>query len=82
MPESCLPPAHSATLPSLEALARRYAALPRVDAETLIDAQVSTAIREWRVTDATFWQRVKFRSRMIRTAAPRSTAFAQDSTDR
>ncbi len=55
----------------LERLARQFAALPRDDAEAAIDLQVGTAIRQWRVSDATFWQRVKFRSRMIRTVAER-----------
>lgn len=63
----------SAALPptphGLESNARRLAAMPREQAERVIDAQVAGAIREWRVSDATFWQRVKFRSRMIRTAA-------------
>jgi hypothetical protein len=42
--------------------------MSRDEAELVIDAHVATAVREWRVADATFWQRVKFRSRMIRTA--------------
>jgi hypothetical protein len=55
----------------LEAAARRFAAMDRHEAELLIDGHVAAAIREWRVADATLWQRVKFRSRMIRTAGMR-----------
>lgn len=58
-------PAHA---PALEGIARRYAAMPRTDAEALIDQQVALAVKEWRIADATFWQRVRFRSRMMRTA--------------
>ena len=54
--------------PGIEVAARRFAAKSRDEAELVIDAHVATAVREWRVADATFWQRVKFRSRMIRTA--------------
>ncbi|GAA0658516.1 hypothetical protein FHT00_002108 [Sphingomonas insulae] len=65
MPSS---PAHpTAALPNLEPLARRFAAMTQDDAEAAIDIQVANAIREWRISDATFWQRIKFRSRMIRT---------------
>ncbi len=58
-----------ASQPALELAARRYAAMARIDAEALIDEQVAAAIRAWRVADATIWQRIKFRSRMIRTAS-------------
>ncbi len=71
-----MPSSHSLpqSAPMLEGVARRYAAVERAEAETLIDQQVAAAIREWRVADATFWQRVKFRSRMIRAA----TALRRD----
>jgi len=52
----------------LEDAARRFAAMPQAEAETVIDLHVAEALRAWRVADATVWQRVKFRSRMIRTA--------------
>lgn len=61
---------------NLDAMCHRFAALPAGEAETLIDAYVVQAISEWRVTDATFWQRVKFRSRMIRATARCQPAFA------
>ena len=53
----------------LDPMGRRFAAMSAGEAETLIDTYVVQAISEWRVTDATFWQRVKFRSRMIRATA-------------
>lgn len=66
MPASSLPPPPQAL--DLEPLAQRFAAMEPDAAECAIDAQVAIAIREWRISDATFWQRIKFRSRMIRTA--------------
>ena len=41
--------------------------------EVLIETLVAEAIRHWRLDDATFWQRVKFKARMMRAtrrAAP------------
>ncbi len=74
--QSALPPLPH--LPQrLEVTARRFAAMPRQDAESAIDLQVAVAIREWRVSDATFWQRVKFRSRMIRTATSHRSSTAR-----
>ncbi|MCU6454240.1 hypothetical protein LPN01_09130 [Sphingomonas sp. A2-49] len=62
----------SPLLIGLEAAARRFAAMDRLEADAAIDAHVATAIREWRVADATLWQRVRFRSRMIRSTDGRS----------
>jgi len=59
---------------TIEAMAQRFAAMERDEAELAIDTQVATAIREWRISDATFWQRIKFRSRMIRTATAHRAA--------
>lgn len=64
--------------PTLEATARRFAAMDRDEAETMIDAQATSAIREWRIADATYWQRVKFRSRMLRTATARRTHLVKE----
>ena len=55
---------------NLAPMCRRFASMRAGEAEALIDAYVVQAISEWRVEDATFWQRVKFRSRMIRATAP------------
>jgi hypothetical protein len=50
----------------LEEIAIAYAAEPLVDSEEELDSLTNEAIGEWRLQDATFWQRVKFRARMIR----------------
>lgn len=50
----------------LVAMSERFAAIPAGEAERLIEAYVVQAISQWRVADATFWQRVKFRARLIR----------------
>ncbi|CUS45862.1 MAG: hypothetical protein V4610_25090 [Pseudomonadota bacterium] len=34
--------------------------------DAMLDLLTGDAIKEWRMQDATFWQRVKFRSRMLR----------------
>jgi hypothetical protein len=34
--------------------------------DAMLDQLTGDAIKEWRLQDATFWQRVKFRSRMLR----------------
>ncbi|MEN2789093.1 hypothetical protein ABC974_05605 [Sphingomonas oligophenolica] len=50
----------------LEEIAAAYAREPLVPSEEELDSLTSEAIGEWRLQDATFWQRVKFRARMIR----------------
>jgi len=50
----------------LEEVATAYAAEPLASSEEELDSLTSEAIGELRLQDATFWQRVKFRSRMIR----------------
>ena len=65
-------PIHYATIQAarpatLEDAAERYAKLDPVEAEATIDAFVAGAIAAWRLEDATYWQRVKFRARLIRT---------------
>ena len=50
----------------LERLATEFATMDAVAAETLIDSLAAQAIAHWRLDDATIWQRVKFRSRIIR----------------
>ncbi|MBI0475856.1 hypothetical protein D9601_10880 [Sphingomonas sp. MA1305] len=57
------------TLPPLETLALRFAQMPREDAEALIDGYAAAAVGRWQLADATYWQRVKFRSRLLRAAA-------------
>ncbi|MEH3159835.1 MAG: hypothetical protein PGN08_13435 [Sphingomonas taxi] len=58
----------SAAAMGLEPMARHCAALDPAAAEALIDQQAALAIREWRLADATFWQRVRYRSRLLRSA--------------
>ena len=53
----------------LVAMSERFAAMPAGEAERLIEAYVVQAVSQWRVADATFWQRVKFRARLIRATA-------------
>ena len=50
----------------LEEVATAYAAEPLASSEEELDSLTSEAIAELRLQDATFWQRVKFRARMIR----------------
>lgn len=61
------PVAHATQMFALEDAATRFAALDPVEAEATIDAFVAGAIAAWRLEDATYWQRVKFRARHIRT---------------
>lgn len=53
----------------LVAMAERFAAMPADCAEGLIEAYAVAAVAQWRIADATFWQRVKFRSRLLRAVA-------------
>lgn len=63
-----LPPtAHGARRVALDYDARQLADLDPVEAEATIDALVADAIATWRLTDATYWQRVKFRARLLRS---------------
>jgi hypothetical protein len=50
----------------LEEVSREYAAAPAEVSDAALDALTDEAISQWRLQDGTFWQRVKFRSRMIR----------------
>jgi hypothetical protein len=68
-------PAIAAGGGNLDPMCQHFASLRAGEAEALIDAYVVQAIGEWRVTDATFWQRVKFRSRMLRAAARHQQAI-------
>lgn len=50
----------------LEEISREYAAAPAHISDAALDSLTDEAISQWRLQDGTFWQRVKFRSRMIR----------------
>ncbi|MBE2993420.1 hypothetical protein IFR23_15550 [Sphingomonas sp. CFBP 13603] len=52
--------------PCVEDLAREFAKQDAATSEALIETLATQAIRQWRLDDATFWQRVKFQARMIR----------------
>ncbi len=52
--------------PCVEELAREFARQDAATSEALIETLATQAIRQWRLDDATFWQRVKFQARMIR----------------
>ncbi len=52
--------------PCVEDLAREFAKQDAATSEALIESLATQAIRQWRLDDATFWQRVKFQARMIR----------------
>lgn len=54
----------------VEDLAREFAKQDAKTSETLIESLVTQAIRQWRLDDATFWQRVKFQARLVRATAP------------
>lgn len=51
-------------------LAREFARQDPVTSEALIASLVTQAIQQWRLDDATFWQRVKFQARLIRATTP------------
>jgi hypothetical protein len=55
--------------PSVEDLAREFAKQDAAVSETLIEKLATQAIRQWRLDDATFWQRVKFQARLFRAEA-------------
>ncbi len=52
--------------PCVEDLARAFADQDAKASEALIETLVTQAVRQWRLDDATFWQRVKFQARLIR----------------
>lgn len=61
----------------LETEAIAFAQGDAAEAETLLARLAGDAIRCWRLDEATFWQRVKFRARLIRAATARD-ATARD----
>lgn len=65
-PPSLPAPERIASRGDLERLATEFAAMDAAAAEALIDSLAAQAIARWRLDDATVWQRVKFRARMIR----------------
>ena len=56
---------------SLESMATRYAGLDEGEGEQAIDRHAVAAIRERRIDDLVFWQRVRFRVRLLRAIEQR-----------
>ena len=69
--------AHVARPATLDDAAERFADMEPFEAEATIDAFVAGAIAAWRLEDATYWQRVKFRARLIRTMRRTETDTAR-----
>jgi len=59
----------AASLERLEEVSRVYAHEAEATSDAQLDSLTDAAIKARKLQDATFWQRVKFRSRMIRAAA-------------
>jgi len=59
----------AASLERLEEVSRVYARETEARSDAQLDSLTDAAIKARKLQDATFWQRVKFRSRMIRAAA-------------
>lgn len=68
--QSMRTPAEADQVAALEELAASFALRDRAESEELIESFCCEAIRQWRLKDATFWQRVKFRARMLRAMTP------------
>lgn len=49
-------------------LSDQFAGQDEEASDAMLDMLTGDAIKEWRLQDATFWQRVKFRSRMLRAS--------------
>ena len=74
LPPASLPPPATAALVAplnrdLETTAARYAAAAPEIAELELTMLTDRAIAAWRLEEAAFWQRVKFRARMLRARA-------------
>ncbi|KQR82205.1 hypothetical protein [Sphingomonas sp. Leaf343] len=58
----------------ITAPARFFATQDRAAADAVIGALIAEAVANWLLDDATFWQRVRFRSRQLRAqTGPRGT---------
>lgn len=60
----------------LLAVATMFAQRSQDEAETAISEHVADAIARWELDEATFWQRVKFKARLLRAAHGRSPAWS------
>lgn len=57
-----------ASLLDVESRAASFATGDATEAEALLAQLVENSVRRWKMDEATFWQRVCFRARMIRAA--------------
>jgi len=60
--------AGAASREKLEEMSRLYARETEAVSDAQLDSLTDAAIKARKLQEATFWQRVKFRSRMIRAA--------------
>ena len=56
---------------TVDAVAAGYASLAEDDGDQAIDNNAQVAIRERRIDDVVFWQRVRFRARLLRAIEQR-----------
>ena len=54
---------------ALDEFAAAFALRGIDETDVMIEALSSEAIRQWRLNDATFWQRVRFRARRMRAVS-------------
>lgn len=64
--------------PVLDQLARQFATLPAAAADSILDAHIEEAVRQWRLDDATHWQKIKYKARWIRGLARRAQAEQEE----
>lgn len=60
----------------LERIAADLAQAPDEPSDAALDWLIERALRCWHLADATFWQRVKFRTRLLRALANSAGAAA------
>lgn len=84
------PPPPTMPVPTMEIVAATYAELSEQDGEQAIDSHALVALRQQRIDDVVFWQRVRFRSRVLRAIEQRkrerhpaswATPFVSQSAD-
>lgn len=71
------PAAHVRHERSIALQAERLSRLPLAQAHAICDAEIARAVRDWRISDATEWQRVRFRVRWIHALRARAAGKAE-----
>lgn len=56
---------------AIDAQVRRLLRLPSAEADAICEQEVARAIRDWRITDATEWHRIRLRVRLARNRQAR-----------